>query len=375
MRILELTNYTSGGCGVGMRTLREAQFLSEKGHKVMVFSTNREKGTGRLCVPEQNIGQVHIKRFPRIRLGGESYMYWNFTKEALNFKPDVIITHAYRHHHTTKALSIAKKLKCKVFLVTHAPFERKKSRSWLANKVVQIYDNIFAKRILNKFDKVIAITQWEIPYLKKLGLKENKLEYIPNGISEIFFKPIQKIDKDKITKIVYTGRISPIKDLETISYALAYKREDDFSIRFRGPADESYLKKLKNLAKEQKIENREIFISKPYSPIEQINELQNGAVFILPSKSEGMPQTLVEAMAMGRIVVGSNNEGNKELIRNGKNGFLFEIGNYKSLGIVLDKIKKLNQKEISRLQANARKTAEKFKWGNIISKMLNTLSN
>jgi hypothetical protein len=49
MRILEITNYTAGGCGVGMRVLNESKILSEKGHEVMIFSTNNVKGSKEIC--------------------------------------------------------------------------------------------------------------------------------------------------------------------------------------------------------------------------------------------------------------------------------------------------------------------------------------
>ena len=44
-----------------------------------------------------------------------------------------------------------------------------------------------------------------------------------------------------------------------------------------------------------------------------------------------MPQTLVEAMARGKIVIGSDNEGNKELIKDSENGFLFKNGSAEDL--------------------------------------------
>jgi glycosyltransferase involved in cell wall biosynthesis len=58
---------------------------------------------------------------------------------------------------------------------------------WLGDGLTWLYDNTIGKSTINKFDKIIAITKWEYPYLKKLGLKENKISYIPNGIPEQFF--------------------------------------------------------------------------------------------------------------------------------------------------------------------------------------------
>ena len=365
-RILELTNYTKGGCGVGMRVLKEAQLLASRGHKVAIFSTNLEKGTDKICSGDENVNGVAIKRFPAKKLGGESYMNWNFTKEALDFKPEVIITHAYRHLHTTQALKIAKKLGCKVFLVTHAPFARESSRTILQNAVVSAYDLFIGKRKLKEFSKIIAITKWEQKYLHKLGVKKENIAYIPNGLSDEFFKPIN-FRRGPVKKIVYIGRISSIKSLETASMALVLAPEYTFKIR--GPADPEYLKKLQELIKKNNLGKREIIEPQSYISQEQIDILDQSDVYVLPSKSEGMPQTLIEAMARGKIVVSSNNPGSAELIVDGKNGFLFPISNSKALAQVLKRIQQLSIKERITIQKQARKTAEQFRWSDIIDNL------
>ena len=127
MRILELTHFSQGACGVWARAREEALRLCRRGYEVVVFSSNAIKGKEGFAKRDDNIDNVKIKRFPFVKLGGESFMSWNFQKEALKFYPDIIIAHNYRQLHTTRALKIAKKIKesgkeCRVFLVTHAPF-------------------------------------------------------------------------------------------------------------------------------------------------------------------------------------------------------------------------------------------------------------
>jgi len=187
MKILELCHFSKGICGVFTRVIEEASRLKKHGHNVVIFSSNITKGTNEIAKSEDEVLGVKIKRFPSRKLGGESFMKWDFEKEALKFKPDIIICHSYRHIHTTKALQIKKKINCKVFLVTHAPFDRNSSRSLIQNIIVKFYDNHIGSKILKEFDKVIAITKWEIPFLIKLKLKENNIEYIPNGIPSKFF--------------------------------------------------------------------------------------------------------------------------------------------------------------------------------------------
>lgn len=59
---------------------------------------------------------------------------------------------------------------------------------------------------------------------------------------------------------------------------------------------------------------------------EEMPALYNKAdIFILPSKSEGMPKVALEAMASGCPVIMSDVQGCKELVKNGKNGFLVPL--------------------------------------------------
>ena len=111
MNILELTNFSQGACGVWARAREEALRLSNLGHEVLVLSSNSVKGTDDFASPEDNIGKVKIIRFPFMKLGGESFMFWKFEKQALEFSPDLIITHNYRHMHNIQALKVAKKLR------------------------------------------------------------------------------------------------------------------------------------------------------------------------------------------------------------------------------------------------------------------------
>jgi len=61
-------------------------------------------------------------------------------------------------------------------------------------------------------------------------------------------------------------------------------------------------------------------------------------LFVLPSQNEGMGRVLVEAMAAGKPVVGSNVGGIPDLIKNGQNGFLFESGDINGLSAVIEKL-------------------------------------
>lgn len=366
MRILELTNYSAGGCGVGARAMREAALLAEQGHEVRIFSSNLVKGSDQYAPEREQVGQVQIRRFPGKRLGGESFLNWRFEKEALAFEPEVIIVHAYRHLHTTRALKIARELRAKIFLVPHAPFARNETRTRMQRWIVSMYDSVVGRASLKKFDRVLAITKWEIPFLLSLGVPKEKLAYIPNGIQQDFFDAKKKFSEKNT--LLYIGRVSPIKDIEAIIRAMPHVNPK-YRLEIYGPAEANYLDKLKILVTNLNLQSRVSFIIKTYGLSEQINEFDKARMFILASKSEGMPQVLVEALARGKLVVASDNPGNKDIIANGKNGFLFNKGDERDLAKKISQALSLKVNQREKMRKSAIKSVSEYTWKKSIKKL------
>lgn len=369
LKILEVTTYTAGGCGVGARVLHEAELLAQRGHDVAIFSTDHVKGAPReKALAEEHRGRVVIKRFPATKLGGESFTSWNFEAAALAFKPEVIIVHAYRHLHTMQALRIARHLNVPCLLVTHAPFNTgQESRSLLAKAAIAFYDAFTGRQKLRRFTKVIAITHWELPFLKKLGVPSSNIVYLPNGIPSLFFT--QKPAREDTKKILYFGRLAPVKDLETLMRALALIRNHTVSLELVGPAEAAYLSRLKSLMHSLRLESRVSFTPAIYETKKKIAKLDSTRVFVLASKREGMPQSLIEALARACLVVASDNLGNKDLIQHKKNGFLFPVGNPSALAAQLDAVFALPPQQAHKMQTAARASVLQFAWPLIIRKL------
>ena len=89
---------------------------------------------------------------------------------------------------------------------------------------------------------------------------------------------------------------------------------------------------------------------------------------MLPSKSEGMPQSLIEAMVRGRIVISSDNQGSRDLIKNEQNGFLFKTGSVEDLK---NKISRAQTLKYLNLGENARKSVVRFNWKKIVKDIEN----
>lgn len=358
MKILEITEFSAGICGVWTRVLSESLEFKKLGQEVIICSSDIVKGTDKKAKHHEKINGISVYRFPSKadiidKLITKNVTYFSFENkiEELGFKPDLIITHLI-HPHSFKALKYSIKNGIRCYLVTHAPFNLK--RNFILTLAKAIHDTLSVKPNIKHFNKVISITKWENKYLKKLGIDPNKIIYIPNGIPEEFFK--QK--KSKVKKdVLFLGRIAPIKDLETLIKAV--KTLDKVNLSIVGMPEKGYLVKIKKLiGNSSKI--------KIYPPIfdlkKKIKLIDAHQIFVLPSKREAMPQALLEAMARGRALISSNTDGGKEIIQNNKTGLLFEVGNYKQLAELIKKNIKGNKK----IQNNAKTNAKKYAWKKLI---------
>jgi len=362
MKILEITEFSAGICGVWARVKQESEQLAKQGHSVTVFSSNIEKGTEKIAPPKQTINNIIIQRFPAKKYpSSKGVHHFNFTKELIKLKPDRVITHL-PHPHSFKALKICKKLNIPCYLVPHSPFAVK--RNFLLSILTKIYYAFKVKPKINQFTKIISITNWEKPYLRKLGVPEEKIVYIPNSIPDKFFN--QKIKLFNAKKILFLGRIAPVKNLET-PIAVIRNYQKNISFEIIGPIEKEY-ESITHL------KSNKIKFSKPiYNLDEKIKKLQEADIFILPSTREAMPQALIEAMALGKIVISSDTLGAKDIISDKENGFLFKIGDKKNLKQKLDYIFSLFPEKINNIQKNARKSVEIFKSSSIIKKLNNLL--
>jgi glycosyltransferase involved in cell wall biosynthesis len=70
-------------------------------------------------------------------------------------------------------------------------------------------------------------------------------------------------------------------------------------------------------------------------------KMKEAHCIVLPSYREGLPRTLLEASAMGRVVVATDVEGCREVVQNGRTGFLCAVKSVGSLQDALEKVLEL----------------------------------
>jgi glycosyltransferase involved in cell wall biosynthesis len=361
LKIAEICPFSAGVCGVWSRVLSESLEFKKLGFDVNVFSSNLEKGSNQVAACEEETFGIKIARFEsKSSKISNNVNIFDFETSLVKYNPDVIITHLL-HPHSFKALEIARRLNKEIILVTHAPFNVK--RKFPLNLATWFFNNFVIRSKLRKFSKIVAITKWEIPYLERLGLKKEKIYYIPNGLPKEFFIN----SKIKPTKdVLFLGRIAPVKNLEVLIYAAKLLPKVKFSIV--GSAEKEYLDYLQGIVSMEKISNVK-FYPPVYDLKDKITLIDQHKLFVLPSKREAMPIVLLEALARGKIVISSNTDGGKEIIRNGKNGFIFNFENFEELSELITN----NLKPSKKIQANAKDYSKLFDWRKLIKSYLSIL--
>ena len=221
-------------------------------------------------------------------------------------------------------------------------------------------DKKFLTRMVYKNIKIVACgnTAKEF-FIKNYKIDEKNITVINNAIK------IDKNDNKTINlgkynikahkKIAYIGRLSEEKGIELLieTMPIILKKIDDACLIVvgEGPLEG----KLKNKVKELNIEKSVFFLG--YQ-----NDIQNIIkqmdLVVLPSYTEGLPLTPIEAFACGKPVVATAAGGTVEIIENNVNGFLVPIGDGKLLAEKIQEIFQ-NKKLYDKMCIEARKTYEK----------------
>ena len=211
--------------------------------------------------------------------------------------------------------------------------------------------------------------------LKDLGLvfePKIAIKVIPNGVADMGISAKRKWAP---AHMLFVGRLVYQKGLDILFEALANLKKKKWTLTIVG--DGPRISWLEQRATDLGIIDR-IHFSGWQSREQLPHHYQEANLFVYPSRHEGMPNALLEAMSAGLPCVASNIAGNEELIDSGVNGFLVESENSAELQRALEK---LLQDEALRkkMGRSARKKAEtEYSWqaaGEAYSRLLKESQN
>jgi len=318
--------------------------LARKGHNVIYYASDiKDKDRKLLGSTKAIVDGITVQHFRTVctflakRL--KIYITPSLIRQDEKFfkKINVIHLHGYRSFQNIIIHHYAKKYGIPYVLQAHGSLPR--INAWQALK--WLYDILFGYQLLRDAAKVIALSRVEAEQYRAMGVPEEKIVIIPNGIdiSEYAELPPKGVFKKKFSIpedrkiILYLGRIHKIKGIDILIKAYAYLRNQmnfrDVVLVIVGP-DDGYLNEAKRLAQALGVSDSVLFTGPLYGE-DKLAAYVDSEVYVLPSRYEIWGMTVLEAYACGKPVVASEVGGLKDLVKVGETGLLFEPGNVKQL--------------------------------------------
>jgi GalNAc-alpha-(1->4)-GalNAc-alpha-(1->3)-diNAcBac-PP-undecaprenol alpha-1,4-N-acetyl-D-galactosaminyltransferase len=218
---------------------------------------------------------------------------------------------------------------------------------------------------LNPPEAVISQTQMASEMQRRYYPSNTKIKVIPNVLRKVKLFP--ENNREKI--ILGFGRLSEHQkgfDLLIKSYALCQNK--DWKLVLIG--SENGAEHLFNLASKLNLRDRVVFKA---SLLQVDEELSRAGIFVIPSRSEGFPNALIEAMAAGLPCVSFKFvAGPEDIIEDGVNGLLVENGNVEKMAQTIDELIENSELRI-RISSNGILSTKKFEVESIIVEYENFL--
>lgn len=167
-----------------------------------------------------------------------------------------------------------------------------------------------------------------IKAMVELGVKEDHLTLIANGVDTALFTPGQSLTKPVILCV---ARLAKDKDHQTLlrAFGIVQAKKPDAVLRLVGGGPEE--RHLREFA-------RENFSPQAFARVEFAGDsswplpfYQQASIFALASVREGTPNVILEAMSCGLPVCATNVGGIPDLVQQGKTGFLSDPGDAEAL--------------------------------------------
>ena len=323
MRVVFTTDYYPPHIGGGVEAVvnEVASRLVSDGHHVMVVTLGRQ-GWPR----SEILDGVYVHRFQSTRLNRvtgieltvslESFRRMTTTIEG--FAPDIVNAHHQFFTTTPAALSAARKLGIPSVLTLHIA-GLDDFGGW-RGAASRIYETALARRLVARADALVAVSQ-AVAVATELRPGQ-AVEVIPNGVDLARFRPGDPKTGDHV-RFVFVGRLIANKGPDVALEAFRVVNERAANTRLSFVGDGPMLPVLERTVRAHGLEDVVEFLGMRENVAEI---LRQGHVFVRPSTIEGMPLTILEAMASGLPVIATDVGGVKEIVAHGTTGLVVAPG-------------------------------------------------
>ncbi|MCI4658240.1 glycosyltransferase [Cryobacterium sp. ZS14-85] len=352
MKIAHIVTYVSDDGAFGgplTVAIGQAKELARRGHSVDIIAG--WDGIAELAIPG-----VTVRLFPTRRVlpsgfsGLVSPALQSHVRRSLTTY-DVVHIHLSRDLITVPVALAALRRSRRVILQTHGmvmPDSRLQAR---------VLDAVAIRRVLHRASAVLYLTQREQQGVFTVSGGQAKLAGITNGIAALgpnTPSPISNLSND----VLFLARLHPRKRVmafaEMARLMIGLGSSAHFSIV--GP-DEGDLAELSKFIAEHKLDSR-LSYEGAIPPGAGAARLGQSSVYVLPSRGEVFPMTVLEALSVGTPVVIGNDCGIAPELQS-RGAALVTDGSPKELSEAVSKI--LSEGELARdLIANGRRAVDEY---------------
>lgn len=193
------------------------------------------------------------------------------------------------------------------------------------------------------------------------------IHIIPNAVTPSAYTHTVHDNENHTFHFVGVGRLTPQKDHETLIRAFA-RVLTEYGDGANTPTltlyGEGYLRsRLKSLIQTLGLDHH---ITLPGTTVHLQEALAKADVFVFPSRYEGFPNALCEAMAAGLPVIASNCSGNVDVVRDGIDGVLFPVGDVDTLASLMTDVM-TNAEKRQMLSDNACTISDRFETSTLMN--------
>ncbi len=168
------------------------------------------------------------------------------------------------------------------------------------------------RRVLRRADHVTAVSQFVVDMARKT-LCDVPMQVIYNGIDTDLFRPGNRVRQPgEPFRLLYVGAWRKLKGIDLLA-PIMRELGDGFELYYTGGSAAE--KDKKHMPDNMHDLGR-------LSQAQVIAAMQNADVFLFPSRSEGLPQVVIEAMACGLPVIAMSGTAVDEVVQHGHSGYL-----------------------------------------------------
>lgn len=222
----------------------------------------------------------------------------------------------------------------------------------------------YIKKIFDKADKVIALSEEWAEFLKELCCEE-KIQVIYNSIV------IPKSDKNKDYKnnrVLFLGRLGTRKGIYDLIDVIPELIKEDNNIIFNILGD-GEIEAVRELCIKRNL-SKNVRVLGWLKGEEKESAIRESTIFVLPSYNEGMPMSILEGMGYALPIVSTNVGGISKQVINNENGFLITAGDKDMLKNSLIKLIRSEQLKKKMGERSYEIVSEKFNIDNVIVELI-----